>query len=232
MTNDKHGPGVVRTYSGELLDIRTPEPDSLQMSDIAWCLGRMLRYNGGIRQDYTVAHHCLIMSHYVPPELALEALLHDAAEAYMGDTIHPVKVLYPDMIRDEERLAGAILNKFAPDVPLVTVGEHLTYRKSTPVAQADKRIFEHECFSFGDRPGTYHGKMQVAWQQAIESSDNLWHAPMYPFMFRYHELVGSDVSVDDLIEALTAVWYPERPDTYSELDDDQNEAIARAMEEL
>ena len=226
-------PGWVRTYSGELLDIRNPDPKAIKIYDIAWNLGRILRYNGGIKQDYTVAHHSLIMSYYVPEQFALEALLHDAAEAYMGDIIWPIKALYPDLMKDEDKLSAVIMNTLAPDVPLVTVGKSLMYEKSLPVAQADKCIFEHECFSFADRPGVYHGKMQVAWQAAIEASDNLWHAPMYPFMFRYFELTDKiDISKDSIVGLLTPIWYGTNTPEYKDLDEDQIASVEYALEEM
>jgi hypothetical protein len=62
-----------------------------------------------------VAEHCWHCSYQVPQEDALEALLHDAAEAYLGDMIRPLKIL-PDLggayIRLEEHLEGVIAERF------------------------------------------------------------------------------------------------------------------------
>lgn len=246
---EKNGDGVVRMYSGELVDITAPEPETLHMYDIAWHLGRIIRYNGGIKQDYTVAHHSLIMSYFVPPKYALEALLHDAGEAYMGDIIHPVKVLYPDIATDESYLTGAIMTRFGHDNKLdycIASRNPLTddfpyYDKSDVVVEADEIIYAHECYSFADRPGVFDAKMQNAWMLAIDASENLWHAPMYPFMYRYHELIGNLQTAGnpygvlthaDINAALDALWYKTEAPEFPELEEHQEEQIALALEEL
>jgi hypothetical protein len=234
----KGQPGVTRTYSGAYVNIIDPDPDTLFMHDIAWHLGRILRYNGGIRQDYTVAHHSLIMSYAVPEEYALEALLHDAAEAYMGDIVWPVKSMYPELEEDEARLAGEIMLKFAfPQdwMDLWVDGnthDEPKYHKSPTIAAADHQLYLHECFSFGDRPGVYHDGMQLAWGKAIANSGDLWVGPMYPFMFRYHELIGSGVTPQELIDNLEVLWYKERGPEYSGLTDEQAMSLVVAQEEL
>lgn len=61
---------------------------------------------------YSVAQHCYIISHKVPPKYALEGLLHDAAEAYVGDTIKPLKAFLPDMKLVEDAVDAVIREKF------------------------------------------------------------------------------------------------------------------------
>ena len=222
-------------YSGALVDVINPSEDTLHMYDIAWHLGRILRYNGGIKQDYTVAHHSLIMSYFVPKEFALEALLHDAGEAYFGDIIHPVKQLYPAISFDENHLTGHIMNKFGREaLPNAIVFEDV-YIKSDVVAEADEILYAHECYSFADRPGVFNAKMQNAWMLAIDASDNLWHAAMYPFMYRYHELVGTDLALQDhavMNEQLEEIWYNTIAPEFPELEEHQEEQIALALEEF
>ena len=234
---DKNGDGVVRMYSGALVDVINPSEDTLHMYDIAWHLGRILRYNGGIKQDYTVAHHSLIMSYFVPEVYALEALLHDAGEAYFGDVIEPIKVLYPSLREDENALTGQIMNKFGKGQLSYCVEnfDTVAYVKSDPVREADEILYAHECYSFADRPGTFNAKMQNAWMLAIDGSDNLWHAPMYPFMYRYHELVGTDLALQDhavMNEQLEEIWYNTIAPEFPELEEHQEEQIALALEEF
>jgi hypothetical protein len=244
------GDGVVRMYSGELVNVLYPKSSTLHMYDIAWHLGRIIRYNGGIKQDYTVAHHSLIMSYFVPEQYALEALLHDAGEAYLGDIIHPIKVLYPAISMDESYLTGKIMDKFGRgdcdhcllrEVGRITDSNTPYYEKSDVVTEADGLLYAHECYSFADRPGVFNAKMQNAWMLAIDASENLWHAPMYPFMYRYHELIGNLQTVGtpygalthaDINAALDALWYKTEAPEFPELEEHQEEQIALALEEF
>jgi hypothetical protein len=226
--------GIVRTISGEYVDIVHPDPTTLHIYDIAWNLGRILRYNGATRQDYTVAHHSIIMSYYVPEEYALEALLHDAGEAYMGDIIWPVKKLFPAIEQTENELTAAIMAKFAPDVEIGKVNYVPRYEKSTPVSKADEVIFHHECFSFGDRPGIYSQEMQNAWTDAVDNAGGMWHSAQWPFMYRYHELIGTRMDQSQVDAALETLWFNyEKQDTAVEdLTEEQLMEIGRSAAEI
>lgn len=71
------------------MDLLTPHPNMVNMVDIADSLERIYRWNG--HTNVTVAHHSLIVANACPWELRLCALLHDAAEAYVGDLPTPLK---------------------------------------------------------------------------------------------------------------------------------------------
>lgn len=73
----------------------SPHPEDIRFTDIANGLARICRFNGQLDpavEHYSVAQHSVLVSYLVPQEFALEALLHDAAEAYVGDMIRPLKL--------------------------------------------------------------------------------------------------------------------------------------------
>jgi hypothetical protein len=49
------------------------------------------RWSGHTRRFYSVAQHSIFVSHFVPVELRLAGLMHDASEAYMPDFPSPLK---------------------------------------------------------------------------------------------------------------------------------------------
>lgn len=79
------------TASGRRYFPTSPEPEEILIEDIARALSQTNRYNGHTRMPLSVAQHSVICAYLVPHEIALEALLHDAAEAYIGDMSRPIK---------------------------------------------------------------------------------------------------------------------------------------------
>lgn len=108
------------TASGRPFWPLDPQPEDIRFGDIANGLSRLCRYNGQLHpcvEHYSVAQHSVLVSLHVPPEFALEALLHDAAEAYVGDMVRPLK-LKNDQYRNDENLVDSMIRaKF--DLPSV-----------------------------------------------------------------------------------------------------------------
>lgn len=64
---------------------------------------------------YSVAQHCLVVAELVPAQYQLEALLHDATEAYVGDLVSPLKQALPEYRQIEMRVWHAICHRFDID---------------------------------------------------------------------------------------------------------------------
>lgn len=86
-----HGP-TMQLRSGPLVPVLAPDPAMIQIADIAAALSKLCRFTGHTRAFYSVAQHSVLVSQIVPPEHAMWGLLHDAAEAYVGDIARPLKV--------------------------------------------------------------------------------------------------------------------------------------------
>jgi len=96
------------TASGKEFDLIDPQPDMIDIVDIATGLANECRFAGQCRFFYSVAQHSVLVSHNVPPEHVWEALFHDAAEAYIKDIPSTLKRLLPDYRAIEQKIEGAI----------------------------------------------------------------------------------------------------------------------------
>jgi uncharacterized protein len=102
----------ILTATGRHFSYLDPRPEDIHILDIAQGLACESRYNGHTRSFYSVAQHAWHASQIVPREHALEALLHDATEAYCKDIPRPLKELLPDYQEIEERVDGTIRAAF------------------------------------------------------------------------------------------------------------------------
>lgn len=107
------------TASGRVLDLLNPQPNQISLHDIALGLSRESRFNGQTSRFYCVAQHSYLAAELVPEPFKLEALLHDATEAYIKDIPRPLKTLLNDYQEVERRLDLAIREHFGlPLAPL------------------------------------------------------------------------------------------------------------------
>jgi hypothetical protein len=85
------------------------EPEKMEAAgviafeDIAFSLSHSTRYNGHAGDYYTAQHCCIIHDLCVEPRDKAWGLMHDAAEAYMGDCVSPFKRLIKDIWKPLER---------------------------------------------------------------------------------------------------------------------------------
>jgi 5'-deoxynucleotidase YfbR-like HD superfamily hydrolase len=110
----------LQTVSGRWVNPFDPDPAQLDPGDIARALANQCRFGGHCRVFYSVAQHCVIVSHIVEErggdvEDTFAALMHDAGEAYLGDMPHPLKhrsALGAAFRESEARLEEAIRDRF------------------------------------------------------------------------------------------------------------------------
>lgn len=88
------------TITGYQADAFGLRPEDVRIDDIAISLSHICRFGGHVRFHYSVAQHCVYACDHVieyeteglaEPVVRLHALLHDAAEAYIGDQVSPNK---------------------------------------------------------------------------------------------------------------------------------------------
>lgn len=115
--------------SGRRLDLLDPNPEDIEIEDIAHGLARVARWNGQTigAHAFSVAQHVVLVEDIAsalnpawPASARLAALLHDAAEYVIGDLISPFKTAIGlDYKSFEIRLMDAIYRRFglAPRLP-------------------------------------------------------------------------------------------------------------------
>ena len=98
----------MRTFTGVNFNINSPRVEDIHIEDIAESLSKQCRFNGHCAGFYSVAQHSILVSDHC--ENKLWGLLHDAAEAYIGDIITPIKRQLP-LVNDLETLILELITK-------------------------------------------------------------------------------------------------------------------------
>lgn len=166
--------GLFNTASGILISLHDPKPEDISIEDIALALSKICRFGGNIQKFYSVAQHSVMVAIMAPPELRQAALLHDAAEAYLGDVIKPLKhILEPVYDPIEKKFEKVIFEKF--NVPI----NHLELIK-----YYDMNALSHEHNYFREIDRNYFIDF---WDYLTPSSDIcLNHKEAYQLFINYY----------------------------------------------
>ena len=137
----------IKTYTGVMFDPVKPNPDLIDIVDIAHALSMLCRANGHFKTFYSVGQHSIncmkeAKARGYSEKVQLACLLHDASEAYLSDVTRPVKKELPKYLEIEKPLQDAIWNKYL-DVPL-------TQEEYDYVFEIDDAVFYHEFVALMD----------------------------------------------------------------------------------
>lgn len=168
----------IQTATGGQFWPMDPQPDEIDINDIAHALAMLCRFGGHCLRFYSVAEHSVLLSHAVPPEHALWALLHDATEGYLVDMPRPIKAFLPGYKEAEAGIERAVVAHFGLSLPMPAA-----------VKDADRRILT-------DEAEQNMARCPVEWSTAavpLGVTLQFW-SPEYAkaeFLARYHGLTGS-----------------------------------------
>ena len=146
VTNDAFGcvGNTIRLLGGTYIDLADPKSSDIKIGDIAGGLSNLCRFGGQVPRFYSVAEHCIKATEIAEadgqsPEACFAVLMHDAAEAYCGDCVKPLKLLLGDVYSQvESRIEAAIDAEFG-----IEFAKHRDVIKKYDQAMliAEKRIF-------------------------------------------------------------------------------------------
>jgi hypothetical protein len=118
---------MMETASGLMVNPLALEIHDIDLNDIADGLSNICRWGGQIRgRWFSVAQHCCLATKIAERdgyEHLAHVLLHDAAEAYLGDIPQPIKMELPKFREIEDRALETISRRFSlPELDLLTEG--------------------------------------------------------------------------------------------------------------
>lgn len=180
---DLAGDGWIQTIKGNPFYLFEPRPGDFDIEEIAHALSMQNRFNGHTPFPYSVAQHsvlvsCLLESWGEPREVALCGLLHDAAEAYVGDVVRPLKLALPGYKLIEKRIERALAEQFRIPFPFPPVIK----RADNAMLLAEKNCLLEE----SPRPWKETGFESDAPGDCIR--ERSWIQARETFIKRFHDL--------------------------------------------
>lgn len=129
----------LQVASGIMVSLDRPDPDDINIFDIAASLSKLCRYNGHTKEPYCVSEHSCHVHDYVEAQGGSiadrkAALLHDSPEYLVGDMTKPLKgVVGPSFAQVEFNVWSAICTRFGMSLELPSI-----------VKESDLRILFNE----------------------------------------------------------------------------------------
>jgi hypothetical protein len=152
----------MRTATGNKFWPEDPRSQDVYIADIAHHLSMLCRFTGAVRKFYSVAEHSVHVSNLVEEqgysnEVQLQALLHDATEAYIADINRPAKA--SPLMQGYKTMEGQIW--FA-----------IAHRFNVPVEM-------HEAVHKADVAAYYaeRDKLMYVEPNQVDMLDKEWHMP-------------------------------------------------------
>lgn len=172
--------GWMGTFHGGKFFPLAPKAADVDIADIAHGLAMTCRYGGQCKHFYSVAEHCVHVSYMVDPKYALHGLLHDSAEAWLGDMPRPLKH-QPEMkvFRDAEAAVELVVAE--------ALGLKWTAEIHEAVKEIDNRILADEVLQLQPVPELYADVLQ---QKPLGVPMQCWNPSEAEvrFLQRYYEL--------------------------------------------
>lgn len=156
-------PYIETPVTGQFVPLNNIDELKIVPIDIVVGLSNIKRYNG--RFSVTVLEHSFAMYEHLnnagkaTRDELLYALIHDAAEAYIGDLIAPVKSMCPEFVALEESIQRKINDYFGIDLTTMNILEQQRVKRLDVICRAAE-VFRYRCGSnesVFNEVSTYYG---------------------------------------------------------------------------
>ena len=127
---------TMTTFTGIEFNFQTPDPSTINITDIAHSLCSEPIFLGRTKEFYSVAQHSIMVANLVEPEFGLEGLLHNAYQAYCKNIPQELLNMFDSLTIKTQYLGlcnqinMAIIKKFEipenPSIPVIKANEYAT----------------------------------------------------------------------------------------------------------
>lgn len=152
--------GCFNSSQGITIDILNPDKFLVDIQDIANALSKICRWGGHCREFYSVAQHSVVVAAMADNSCRLEALMHDAQEAYVQDIVSPLKkILEPIYKPIEDKWEAVIAEVYNLDpkskVKIKPLDMAVLQMEFDYLMLGDKHKWEEQMQSIGLKGGTW-----------------------------------------------------------------------------
>jgi 5'-deoxynucleotidase YfbR-like HD superfamily hydrolase len=171
VTSAKSTNAWLQTFTGKIFEPMNPQPEQVDILDIAHGLSHICRFSGQCSEFYSVAQHSAMASHVVAlldgflllsaedrVGMQLIALLHDASEAFIVDVPTMIKAELPRYKEIEAGVMRAVARKF--DLDIAVFDHPLIHEADAVMLATEKRdLMGPEPQPWIDLPKPYGGSI-------------------------------------------------------------------------
>ena len=174
----------ISTINHIRFDPTKPSYEVIEIEDIAHALSYITRANGHFNKFFSVARHCINCAEEAKmrgygERVQLLCLLHDAAEAYIGDMTRPLKLRIPEFSKIEKEYQNIIFSKY--------LGE-LTQEEIRLTREIDDAMLYNEFLRYnGEKLLEYEPKIHIDLDATVKSIDET----KAEFSAKFNELFGA-----------------------------------------
>lgn len=178
----------LNTFTGRRFYPLRPDKEPACIIDIAHSHSMVTRFAGHLSEFYSIAQHSCHVHDLMPKRLKLYGLLHDAAEAFIGDLVFPVKQL-PEIYNVykplENKIEDSIFNTFG--VKVTDADRKLLKDNENRLSENEKQFFYNHADSKSAKFKPFPNMFLESWPQSQAFGQ---------FLLRYYNLTGDKLVLE------------------------------------